>query len=199
MNMQARPYRQNARAIAAARTADRILDSFVGRLASQWLDEIRLDDIAADAGVTVQTVIRRFGGKEGLLEAAADRLQSEIDCRRRVEPGEFRPAIRALADDYEKAGDLFVRILAQEDRSPDLAAMNAAGRTAHRRWIEAVFRPWLDSVEGELRRQLLDALVVAGDVYVWKLVRRDFGRSRADYEALVERMMEAALIGSSEK
>lgn len=192
MNIESRPYRQSARARAAAETADRILEAFVERLTSKWLDEIRLDDVAAEAGVTVQTVIRRFGGKEGLLSAAAERLQAEIDARRAVEPGDVGGAVRAAATDYEKAGDLFVRILAQDDRSADLAAINAAGRAAHRSWVEGAFRPMLDRA-GKRRRSLLDELVIALDVYVWKLVRRDMGRSLADYRALVEAMILSAL------
>ncbi len=69
-----RRYRQTARASAAEATGERILESFLQRFRQQWLEESTLDTIAADAGVTVQTVIRRFGGKDLLLDAAADHL-----------------------------------------------------------------------------------------------------------------------------
>ena len=36
----------------------------------QWYDEITLDRVADEAGVTVQTIVRRFGGKAGLLDKA---------------------------------------------------------------------------------------------------------------------------------
>src|SRR3954471_22170031 len=77
-----RPYRQSARADAAAATAQRILDAFVERAERQWMDEIRLDEIAAAGGVPVQTVIGRFGGKQGLLAAMAERFGEEVQARR---------------------------------------------------------------------------------------------------------------------
>src|SRR6266545_3349860 len=58
-----RRYTQGARAQAAEATALRIVDAFLTRLMKQWFDEITLDGVAEDAGVTVQTVVRRFGGK----------------------------------------------------------------------------------------------------------------------------------------
>lgn len=193
MNIDSRPYRQTARAAAAAMTASRILDSFVDRLQRHWLDEIRLDDVAADSGVTVQTVIRRFGGKSGLLQAASARLQAEIEARRSVERGNVDAAIRALLEDYENAGDLIVRVLAQEDRDAELAAINAGGRAAHRDWVAGVFEPWLETFEAAAREGSLDALVAATDVYIWKLVRRDMKRSEKDYARLVRALIAGAL------
>src|SRR3954471_12624823 len=65
-----RPYAQTVRAQATEETARRILDAFIARLFTQWLDEITLDRVADDAGVTVQTIVRRFGGKAGLLASS---------------------------------------------------------------------------------------------------------------------------------
>ena len=36
-------------------------------------------------------------------------------------------------------------------------------------------------------------LVIAGDLYVWKLVRRDMQRPIAEYRAIMERMLAAAV------
>lgn len=193
MNDESRPYRQTARAKAAADTANRILDAFASRLREQWFDEIRLDDVAADAGVTVQTVIRRFGGKAGLLQAAGRQLQAEIEARRLVEPGNLDDAVAALERDYEKSGELILRILAQEERSSELAEMLASGRLAHRRWTEAVFVRSLEGLPADLRGRTLDALAVAGDIYIWKLVRKDLSRPVREYGSLVRQMMHAAL------
>ena len=66
---ETRTYRQTARAKAAEETGIRIVEAFMARMEDCWFEEIRLEDVASDAGVTVQTVIRRFGGKDGLLEA----------------------------------------------------------------------------------------------------------------------------------
>jgi AcrR family transcriptional regulator len=188
-----RPYRQAARAEAAEATATRILDAFAARLKAGWFDEIRLEDVAGDAGVSVQTVIRRFGGKEGLLPAMHARLNAEIDSRREVSPGDIQGAIRVLTQDYEAVGDLVLRTLAQEDRHPVLRQMTDTGRAFHRRWVARVFAPALAPLPPGLAEHRLDALVVATDLYVWKLLRRDMRRSERAYQAHVKSLVTAAL------
>lgn len=188
-----RPYRQAARAEAAAATAERILDAFAARLRQGWLDEIRLEDVAQDAGVTVQTVIRRFGGKDGLLDAVHERLTREIDVRRDVPPGDFASAVRALREDYETVGAFVIRALAQEDRYPAMRRMTDGGRRMHRAWVARVFTPWLQGLAPATAQARLDALVVATDIYVWKLIRADLGRPASEYESLVRTLVAAAL------
>jgi AcrR family transcriptional regulator len=188
-----RPYRQTARAAAAEATAQRILDAFTARLGDRWFDEITLDQVAQDAGVTVQTVIRRFGGKEGLLDAAHQRFGTEIRRRRDVRQGDAARALDAIVEDYEAIGDLIIRVLAQEDRYAPLRAVSDIGRAFHRAWVGEIFAPWLRRLPEPDRRSAHDALVVATDIYVWKLVRRDMNRSRAELRAIMARMIAAAL------
>lgn len=188
-----RTYRQSARALAAEATAQRIIEAFDRQLRERWFDEIRLEDVAQGAGVTIQTVIRRFGGKEGLLDAMHDQLGTEIRQRREVEAGDATAAISAIVEDYEQIGDLIIRTLAQEDRYPAVRKMTDAGRDMHRQWIAGAFNPWLEALDEEARRRATDALVVAGDIYVWKLVRRDMGRPVVEYRGLVESLCAAAL------
>ena len=183
-----RAYRQSARAIAAEATGERILDAFARQLREQWFDEIRLEGIAREAGVTIQTVIRRFGSKEGLLDAMHGRLGDEIRRRREVEAGDVSGAITSIVEDYEQVGELVIRSLAQEDRYAAIKAITDIGRGMHRAWISEAFSPWLDPMAPRDRRRATDALVVAGDVYVWKLVRRDMKRPVAEYRDLIEQM-----------
>jgi AcrR family transcriptional regulator len=175
MNTAARPYRQSQRADAAAATGRRIVDAFLERARSGWLDEITLDDVARSAGVTVQTVIRRFGGKEGLTQAAADQLGAEVAERREVPEGDWRGHVLASLADYEIAGDLVIRLLAQEERWPALRPALAIGRARHRELIERVYRPFFGDRPPEEQRQVVAALVVLTDVYAWRLLRRDQG------------------------
>ena len=60
-----RPYRMTARAETAAATGERILDAAEELFWSRPLHKLHLQDVAAGAGVTVQTIIRRFGSKNG--------------------------------------------------------------------------------------------------------------------------------------
>jgi AcrR family transcriptional regulator len=195
MNMAApkRIYRQKARAESTVANAARILDAFAGQLRERWFDEIRLEDVAREANVTVQTVIRRFGSKEGLLEATQQRFGEQVRRRRDVAAGDAAGAVASLVVDYEQAGDLVLRTLAQEDRHPAIRAMTDVGRASHRQWISRAFEPWLGSLDREARRKAADALVVAGDVYVWKLIRRDMERPVNEYRQLVESLCAAAV------
>src|SRR5690242_10259465 len=113
-----RRYTQDARARAAEENGRRIVQAFVGRLMTEWFDEITLDRIAADAGVTVQTIVRRFGGKEGLIEEAAKVLGNQINAARATPSGDIDRIAANVIADYEKTGDAVIRLLALEPRHP---------------------------------------------------------------------------------
>lgn len=188
-----RAYRQTARAAAAAETAGRILDAFMARMECCWFDEIRLEDVAADAGVTVQTVIRRFGGKEGLLEAGQKVMETNIKSARAIPAGNVAGALDVIITEYEALGSLVMRLLAQEDRYAPIRATTDVGRAHHREWVGSIFQPWLDPMSPERRLRAHDALVIALDIYVWKLVRVDMQRSTAELRHMMLSMCAGAL------
>ena len=140
----ARPYRQKARARATEQTGTRILQAFMARMQSGWFDEIRLEDVAHEAGVTIQTVIRRFGSKEGLLGAWQQTLHNDI-LRERAQPSSnIGKAIDVIIAEYELRGALVMRLLAQEDRYEPIHIMAEVGRATHRAWVGEVFSPgWI--------------------------------------------------------
>lgn len=188
-----RAYRQGARAEAAQAAADRIITVFSDRLRDDWFDQIRLEDVAADAGVSVQTVIRRFGGKEGLIDAVHERMGREILARRIAPKGDIAAGVKVLVEDYEEAGATVMRALAQEDRFPAIRQVTDIGRKAHRGWLAELFADSLAPLPAAKARALLDALVVATDLYVWKLIRVDMRRSTAELQKLMEAMIRDAL------
>src|SRR6516165_3613243 len=134
MRTATRQYTQRARAEATEATGRRIVEAFLARLMAQWFDEITLDQVAADAGVTVQTVVRRFGGKEGLLSDAVKTLAPQIKARRAAPPGDIDQLVENLLADYEETGDAVVRLLALEPRHPVLKTVLDFGRRSHREW-----------------------------------------------------------------
>jgi AcrR family transcriptional regulator len=83
-----RRYVMGARAEAAEETGRRIVEAFLGRVMTEWYDQITLDRVAEDAGVTVQTVVRRFGSKEGVLAVAVKELAERINASREVPTGD---------------------------------------------------------------------------------------------------------------
>jgi AcrR family transcriptional regulator len=189
----ARGYQQKARAEAAEASTRRIIESFLKRAESEWFDKVRLEDVAADAGVTVQTVIRKFGNKTGLLDAAHRHMGKTVMVRRITTPGDVERAVNALTSDYEEAAPLILRLLDQEQMHPALKPVLDAGRRGHRDWLADTFAANLAALSPARRQTTLDALVVAADIYVWKLVRRDMGRSVSVYKQIVTQMLLAVL------
>lgn len=178
------------RAASAEATRGRILEVVEALLKSRFRSEIRLDDIAAGAQVTVQTVINVFGSRLALLnEAYANLLQGLRAQRLRPEPGDIDGAVSALVEHYEQFGDLVVRNLA-EQADPELIE---TGRAGHRKWVQRQFAASLEARPPRGRRALTDALVCVCDVYTWKLLRRDMGRTRAETENTILKMVRAML------
>ncbi len=179
-----------ARAASAETTRRRILDVVVTLLKSRFRSEIRLEDVAQVAEVTVQTVLNVFGSRSALLDMALADLLRELRAQRlRAEPGDTESAIAALVDHYEQFGDLVIRNLA-ERADPQLIE---AGRAGHRQWVQRQFAPQIEPLDAKRRRSLTDQLVCACDVYTWKLLRWDIGRSRPEAEATIRSMVKAIL------
>ncbi|HSP96640.1 MAG TPA: TetR/AcrR family transcriptional regulator [Candidatus Dormibacteraeota bacterium] len=193
-----RRYIQGARAQAAAATAQRIVDAFLARLMNQWFDEITLDGVAEDAGVTVQTLVRRFGSKQGLLAESVKTLTTQINARRASPPGDIGRLVGHLVADYEQTGDAVIRLLALEARHPALGTVIEFGRAEHRKWVAEVFAGALDALDVGARRRALDALVVTTDVYVWKLLRRDMARTVGAATAIMKGLIRATIADFSQ-
>jgi AcrR family transcriptional regulator len=62
-----RPYRMGVRAEQVAATREHMLATAMQLFSTRLYDEVSLDDVAAGAGTTVQTVIRHFGSKDSLF------------------------------------------------------------------------------------------------------------------------------------
>ncbi|MGG6897743.1 TetR/AcrR family transcriptional regulator [Rhizobium sp. BR 315] len=192
--MSPRGYRQSARANAVHDTEQQIVDALTALLGERWFDEITLDDIAATAGTTRQTVIRRFGSKTGVLSAMATRMDASIRAQRWSAPAQsVADIVTLLMDDYERTGDILVRTLGQEARIPEFAAVLDRGRKGHREWIEDMFRAWLDKLDGQARRDRLAQLLAQTDVWIWHLLRRAQGHSAAETHRLMTQAIERLL------
>ena len=183
-----RGYRMVARAESVSETGDRILDAATEAFWERPSDQISLEAVADRAGVSVRTVIRRFGGKEGLFAASAAReLRRTRDERDQAPVGDVPAAVAVLVEHYEQMGDRVLKLLAEESRVPTLTEVVDRGRALHRDWCARVFAPALSGLGSLDRRRRLAQLVAVCDVYMWKLLRRDarLGRNQVEL-ALVE-------------
>jgi AcrR family transcriptional regulator len=187
-----RTYRQTARAAATDATRARIVEAAMELFLERWFDDVTLRDVAAAAGVALQTVVNHFGTKDGLFLACIDRFRAQIEAiRNQAEPDDIRGAVAVLVSDYERMGDANVRALSVEDRIPALAHALAEGRSFHRQWVERTFPGALSGLFGAARERRLLALCAALDVTTWKLLRRDQGLGRARTAAVMQEMIEA--------
>ncbi|MGI5170768.1 TetR/AcrR family transcriptional regulator [Spirillospora sp. CA-253888] len=176
-----RPYRMGARAAAMEVTRNRVLEAAAALWTRHWYDEVTLQHIADEAGVSVQTIVNRFGGKDGVADALADRVASQTALARQAPTGDVAAIVAALFADYEGHGDANVLWTAQIDRVPAIARAAAHARGQHRAWLEQVFADRLPP-SGPEREHALNLHYAATDVYLWKLWRRDLGLSRRDAE-----------------
>ena len=149
-------------------------------------------DVASDASVSEQTVYSGFGSKGELFVAAwVWAIGPEGERRNQAPVGDVRRAVRLLYDSYEARGEASLRILAEEDRIPAIRQMTDAGRAWHRDWVQRTFAPMLKGSRGAAREGRLVALIVATDILVWKILRREMGLDRATAERIVIEMIQS--------
>ena len=186
-----RPYRMGARAKAAAKTGERILDAAEEVFDERPIDEFTLAQVAERAGVTVQTVLRRFRSRKGLIAATLVHVGVKMG-RSRGTPLEGDPgaAIDGLVDHYDRFGSRILRLLAEEERHKTLHAMTDMGRAYHRNWCEEAFARALDGLRGVDRERRVAQFVAVTDIYVWKLLRRDRGLSGRQTKLAMRELLE---------
>ena len=178
-----------ARAAKAEATKARIRASAMRLYCERPIEDFTLEEVAERAATTVRTVLRAFASKDQLIHAALGEMAAGGVFLPHLRPGDVAATVRPIFDIYESVGDLVMRWLNDEDRHPALKPLLDQGRENHRNGIKAAFAPQLSERRGMERRQLLHLLIVATDVYVWKLLRRDLRLGRAAAEALVSRMI----------
>lgn len=193
-----RQYRQVERARQAEETGQRIVAAAIPLFRAQGYAGFTLAAVAEAAGVTQQTVIRRFGGKEGLLEACAEVATARIVGQRdEASPGDLARIVRNLVEHYEQDGDTALRLLADEHLSDQVARFAEQGRQYHRAWCERVFAPALHGLAPALRRRRLAQYVAVCDVHTWQLLRRQAGLTRGQAETALVELLEPLAEGSS--
>ena len=182
-----RTYTMRARAESVERTREDILAAARALTEERASFTVGLADVAALAGVTMRTILRHFGNREGLFDALSEHMRGLVEEERATPVGDLPEAVRTIVAHYEKRGNLVLRMLEEEALDPQLAETVAAGRHMHRDWVRTVFAPYLEAALDP--SALEDLLVVATDVYTWKLLRLDAGHTRKQTEERVLTMI----------
>ncbi|WP_163700837.1 TetR/AcrR family transcriptional regulator [Mycolicibacterium agri] len=185
----------STRAQAKSATRDAIVQAAIDTFMAERSFAVTLPAIASRANVTVKTILRHFGSRDALIEAAWSRAFADVVAERRPPRNDPPGAVRVLLAHYERLGEMVLAILADENE-PRAAQMNRKGRATHRQWVEDAFAGRLPD-DTDLRSRVGDVLVVATDVYCWKLLRFDRGLSVDDVHDRMLLMVESLLAGAA--
>lgn len=185
-----RTYTMTTRARSTEQTRVRILDAAVALHLERLTADIALDHIAERASVSVQTLLRHFGSRDGLVEAAFEHARHAVEVERAAPSGDITAAVHAIVEHYESRGDGVLVLLAQEHSESFVRRITEHGKALHRTWVKEVFAPFLDRPDAE---ETVDLLVVATDVYTWKLLRRDRGLSESSTEDRIKLLVSRVL------
>ena len=194
IDMKTRKYDMGTRQQAKTATRDAIIKSAIDTFMAERSFAITLPAVAERADVTVKTVLRHFGSRDALIDAAWAQAYDDVMAERTPPPDDPMAALDVLIAHYERLGEIVLAMLSQEN-DPRAQRMNNAGRLGHRAWVEEVFGDRLPE-RSAARGRLVDVLVVATDVYSWKLLRLDRGLSVADVHDRMLLMTEAVLAGT---
>ncbi len=168
----------SARADQVAINDSKIMDA----VADLWIElpmaELTLEKVAERSGVTVRTILRKYGSKEGLIKSLIENDGGRFtNNRMQVVPGDLPGILDALLEEYELMGDAMIRTLTVEYDFPFTAALLSKARLIHREWCDMVFKPFLPESYSESHETVLSSFIAATEFYLWKLMRKDLGKS----------------------
>lgn len=191
MNVPPRRYSMERRSAKVEATKTRVRTAAAALYAAHP-EHFALKSVAEQAGTSVQTVLRIYGSKSALV---ASLLESSRGPSRRTGglPEPIETAIRARYSEYEKNGDILSPAPGDSRRDLPHAKQLETTRQAHRAWVEKIFAGSLGTQASLAEQARLFGLIVATDVSVWRLLRRDFGLYRRAAEAVVIGIITALL------
>lgn len=180
---RARPYTKVARAEAEERTRVALLDAAQRVFFERGEQGTTLEAVAAEAGVTKQTLLRHFGSKDGLREQAFARAFENVRDQRWDVPGDdVERAVDNLLDHYEEIGDRALAIDAMAGVEA-VAEWVQRSRELHYDWVDHAFGAFLRGFRGRGRARRRAALIALCDVHSWWTLSHHLGLGRAEVRA----------------
>jgi AcrR family transcriptional regulator len=171
-----RNYNNKRRALGAAETTGKIIRAFGELWKDNPVHEITLENIAEKSGVTIRTILRKFGSRDGLIQACLDHdVHFIIEERRKAPVGDIDGITRALLSNYEEMGEAGIRTIYMENEFKEARDIGIKGRKEHRKWCAEVFAPYLPDPGQDDYEIKLTAFITSTEIYLWKLLRKDLG------------------------
>ena len=167
----------------------------VGRLWMQYpINEITLEMIAQDAGVTTRTILRKFGSKENLVAESLSYDPAGISAERdNVKVGDIDDLLRTLLSNYENMGEAAIRTIFLEPGFEIARKIGEQGRKQHRAWCIKVFAPYLPDRKSKEFEIQLNSFIAVTEIYLWKLLRKDQKLSKAKTFTIFKNMVEGVV------
>lgn len=188
--MNNRQYRMSARSDAVQATGARILDAALRLYAAYPVDQIRLEAIAADADVSVPTIVRRYGGKAGVIVALVTRELSQLAERRTAHADDpIDSIIEDLVEHYEVSGTLILKVYSESPLVEGLAEIAAEGRRYHVEWCRQTFADRISGPPVVHARRLAAAIAIC-DATTWRILRQDGGLDPHETVAALRELFE---------
>jgi AcrR family transcriptional regulator len=193
MHSVKRPYRSPMRESQARRTRHRIVDAARRLWVERGMGATTVDAIAAEAGVSVQTVYGAFGSKGGILTALLDRLDAEAGGERLMNQLRATPTVAAQLDVvaafnrrlFEGGADVIALAIGSAAVDPDVAAWAAEGDRRRREGQGRLVGAWhaAGGLSSRLRpSEAADILYTLTSPEVYLLLVSRCGWSPARYE-----------------
>ncbi len=185
----------SARAESIKETGDRILDATLVLFAQRPVDRIRLDEIADTSGVTVPTIVRRYGGKSGVLVALVERELARIAARRTAHADDpLDDVIRDLVEHYERYGLLILKVYSESPLIEGLAEVSARAREHHVAWCRVTFSRRITGDPAVHARRLAATIAVC-DATTWRILRQDGGLDPSQTRASLKELLAPIITG----
>lgn len=189
-----RSYTMSVRAEQMAANERNIIVAVVELWMELPFHEITLERVAERAGVTVRTILRKYGSKEGLIEACLENKEVSVDPGRQApEPGNIRAILDLLCAEYEAMTPVVMRTIAAAEQFPAASRILEKGREYHREWCVRAFSPFLPATGTPAYELRLTAFIAATEIYLWKLLRMDMGKSFEEAEEVVKLLVEGII------
>ena len=105
-------------------TRDAIINAAVDTFMAERSFAITLPAVAERADVTVKTVLRHFGSRDALVDAAWSQAYNDVMAERTPPSEDPDAALKVLIAHYERMGDVVLVMLAEDKNDPRAQRMN---------------------------------------------------------------------------
>lgn len=186
------------RAATVTETSDRILDAAMSLWTREPFDRIRLDALADRAGVAVPTIVRRFGGKAGVIVALVEREIAALASIRRARATDPTTQVIAdLVDHYEAYGALILKMYAEAPLVSGLPELAARARTYHLTWCRETFADRLPPADRRTGARRIAQLTAICDATTWRILREDGGLDAVQIRTALLELVDPLLVADS--